>query len=269
MFMNVRKEKTGKTIKKIKVNQKAVAITFTNGERIDISYDAYSSMYLYVGKELKKSEIDKLNSITLTKKLVAYAMSLLSKKHYTEWKMREKLYAKGGEKKDVDYVISRLKAYDLLNDKEYIEDYLGYAEEKNIGKNKIKQDLLNRGVFEEEIKKIHFNETLEKKKAVNNIPHLEKKYAKYSYEKKKEHILSALISLGFDFDVANYALSKIKGKNEKDEKEKLNKDFQKVYTRLKERYEGKELFDKVIKTLMNKGYRYKDIKEKIGESYDF
>ena len=122
--MNVPRGKSGKVIKKIKFNKKAVAIVFSDGERIDISEEAYTSNYLYVGKELDQKQIDRLLQITSVKKLSAYAMSLLTKGHYTEWKMREKLYAKGGEKPDVDYIISKLKELDLLNDKEFIEDFL-------------------------------------------------------------------------------------------------------------------------------------------------
>ena len=262
--MNVPKERAGKVIKKIKFFKKGIAIFFEDGERIDISEDAYASMYLYVGKELDKKDIEKLNSITLVKVLINYSMTLLSKAHYTEWKMREKLYAKGGEKKDVDYVIKLLKSHDLLDDKAFIMDYLGYAEERCIGKNKIKQELINRGIFAEEINKIHFSEAVEKHKATERLKALEKKYDRLSYEKKKEHIYHTLISQGFDIDVASYAISKIKDKNEKDEAKKLDNDFDKIYNRLKVRYEGQELYDKLFKSLKNKGYRYGDIKRKIG-----
>lgn len=259
------REKAGKIIKKIKFNKKAIAIYFDDGERIDISEDAYASSYLYIGKELDKKDIEKLQSITMVKALISYAMKLLTKGHYTEWKMREKLYNKDGEKKDVDFVINLLKTHDLIDDKAFIEDYIGYADERCIGKNKIKQELINKGVFAEEINKIRFSETNEKRKAVSKIKSLEKKYDRLSYEKKKEHIFSTLVSQGFDVEVANYALTKIKDKNEKDESKKLDNDFEKIYNRLKVRYEGQVLYDKLLKALHNKGYRYGDIKRKIGE----
>lgn len=258
------KERAGKVIKKIKFNKKAIAIYFEDGQRIDISEDAYASAYLYVGKELDQSQIEKLQSITNIKTLISYSMQLLTRGHYTEWKMREKLYAKEAEKKDVDYVIKLLKSHDLIDDKAFIEDYLGYAEERGIGKNKIKQDLLNKGIFAEEINKIHFSESSERRKAVSRIKVLEKKYERFSFEKKKSHIFSSLISQGFDIETANYAISKIKDKNDKDELNKLDRDFQKAYMRLKTRYEGRELYDKLFSTLKNKGYRYGDIKQKIG-----
>ena len=258
------KGKSGKVIKKIKVNKKAIAIIFSDGERIDVSEEAYTSNYLYVGKELSKSEIDRLNTITAVKKLSQYALDLLSKHHYTEWKMREKLYAKGANKDEVDYIIKKLKELDLLNDKEFIEDYLGYAEEKLIGKNKIKQELLKKGIFAEDIEKIRFNSTSEKKKAIALVPMLEKKYDKYSYQQKKNHIYNALIARGFDVDVAKEALNYISKKSDKDESEKLKADYKKVYERFKRKYSGRELKEKVMRSLISKGYKYSDIAKLLG-----
>ncbi len=267
--MRMPRGKTGKIIKKIRVNKKNVVLSFTDGEKLEISQEAYTSNFLYVGKELDQKEIDSLNKITSVKKLSEYALSILSKGHYTEWKMREKLYAKGGDKESIDYVIKRLKEIDLINDKVFIEDYLGYAEERGFGKNKIKQELLKKGIFAEEIDKIHFNDSSEKKKAVALIPSLEKKYERYSYEQKKRHIYAALLSRGFDHEVASFALNKISSKNEKDEYNKLKIDFKKTYDRYKRKYEGRELKEKVINHLRSKGYKYSDISRLIGDSYDF
>ena len=258
------KEKSGKVIKKIKVLKKGIAIFFSNGERIDISEEAYTSNYLYVGKELAQKDIDKLLTISSVKKLSEYAVSILTKGHYTEWKMREKLYAKGGEKAAVDYIIQKLKDIDLLNDKAFIKDYIGYAEEKLYGKNKIKQELIKKGIFAEEIDKIHFNIASEKKKASMLVPILEKKYTKYSYQQKRQRVYAALVSRGFDHDVANYALSFLSGRDEKDEKKKLKEDFNKIYNRFAKKYEGRELKEKVYRSLINKGYKYGDVSELLG-----
>lgn len=264
------KGKTGKVIKKIKINKKNIVLAFTNGEKLEISEEAYSSNYLYVGKELSKKDVDNLTLVTSVKKLSTYALNLLTKSHYTEWKMREKLYAKGGEKTAVDLIINRLKKVDLIDDKSFIEDYLGYAEEKGIGKNKIKQNLLNKGIFEEQINKIHFSYVDEKKKAASLVPSLEKKYTKYSYEQKKQHIYAALLARGFDNDAALFALSKISGKNDKDEKAKLKIDYAKTLEKYKRKYEGRDLYEKIVQRLRGKGYRYSDIKVLMEEkNYDF
>ena len=105
---------------------------------------------------------------------------------------------------------------------------------------------------------------------MNNLLKLEKKYDKYSYEQKKRHIYSALLSLGFDNDIALEALNHISKPNNKEEMKKLDKDFDKVYIRLKNKYEGYELKNKVITSLRSKGYKVngilKEWEKKYGEN---
>ena len=258
------RERNGKVIKKIKILKKGIAIIFDDGERIDVSEDAYTSNYLYVGKELSPQELEKLNLITSVKKLSEYALSLLSKRHYTEWQMRQKLYAKDADKASVDYVIKKLKELDLINDKAFIEDFLGYAEERGYGKRKIMKELAKKGIFAEEIQKIKFSSSSEKKKAMDLLPALEKKYDRYSYEQKKRHIFTALVSRGFDIEIANMVIEKVSDKNEKDEKEKLKKDYQKAYAKYAKKYHGKDLRERLYRSLISKGYSYSDISKLLG-----
>ena len=253
------KERNGKVIKKIKILKKGIAIIFVDGERIDISEEAYTSNYLYVGKELSPQELEKLNLITSVKKLSEYALGLLAQRHYTEWQMRQKLYAKEATKESVDYVINKLKELDLINDKAFIEDYLGYAEEKGYGKHKIIKELSKKGIFAEEIQKIKFSSNIEKKKAMELLPSLERKYDRYSYEQKKRHIFNALVSRGFEIEVANSVVDKISSKNDKEEKEKLKRDYQKAYAKYVKKYQGRELRERLFRSLISKGYSYGDV----------
>ena len=251
---------SGKTIIKLKVNKKNVVITFSDKSKLDLAPEVMGNFYLYEGKSLDKKEIKELISFNNSASLMKYALSLLKKNHYSEWKMREKMYNnKEANKEDVDNVIKVLKANDLINDKMLILDTIEYGNERNIGKNKIIADLANKGVFKENLTNIRFSTSLENKKAINNLNKLEKKYAKYSYEQKKQHIYRNLLSLGFDNDIALEALNRLSKPKEKDELDKLKKDFDKTYLRNKNKYEGYELKNKVISSLKSKGYKTKDI----------
>ena len=73
------------------------------------------------------------------------------------------------------------------------------------------------------------------------------------------------MSLGFDHDIASFAINQMKEKSDKEENNNLRKDFDKLYHRLSSRYEGRELMEKMMKTLRNKGYRYNDIKKMMEE----
>ena len=250
---------SGKIISKVKINKKNVVISFVDRSKLTCVNEVLANFYIYEGKELSYKEIKEIEDFNNSSSLLKYALSLLKKGHYSEWKMREKLYNKEGKKKDVDKVIKILKDNDLINDKMLVLDTIEYGSERNIGKNKIIQDLVNKGIFMENIPSNAFVHSNERKKALANLPKLEKKYDKYSYEQKKQHIYNALISLGFDNDIALEALSHIKGKNQKEENDKLVKDFDKALIRLKRQYDGYELKNKVISSLRSKGYRLNDI----------
>ena len=259
-FIIVPSKSSGKTIVKLKVNKKNVVITFSDKSKLSLVPEVMGNFYLYEGKTLDNKAIKELVSFNASASLLKHAISLLKKKHYSEWKMREKLYAReDANKPAVDQVIKVLKNNDLINDKMLILDTIEYGNERNIGKNKIIADLANKGVFSENLSSISFSYSNEKKKALNNLNKLEKKYAKYSYEQKKQHIYRSLLSLGFDNDVALEALNHLSKPVEKDELDKLKKDFDKTYLRYKSKYEGYELKNKVVTSLKGKGYKTKDI----------
>ena len=53
-------------------------------------------------------------------------------------------------------------------------------------------------------------------------------------------------------------------KNEKDELNKLKVDYKKVLERFKRKYEGRELKERVLRSLISKGYRYNDVNKLLG-----
>ncbi len=259
-YIIVPSKSSGKTIVKLKVNKKNVVITFADKSKLTCVPEVMGNFYIYEGKTLDHKAIKEIEILNSSASLMKYALSLLKKNHYSEWKMREKMYKKeGATKASVDSVIKVLKSNDLINDKMLILDTIEYGNERNIGKNKIIADLANKGVFSENLSSISFSYTNEKKKALNNLPKLEKKYYKYSYEQKRQHIYRSLLSLGFDNDVALEALNHLSKPIEKDEIEKLKKDFDKTYLRYKSKYDGYELKNKVVTSLKGKGYKTKDI----------
>ena len=251
---------SGKTIVKLKVNKKNVVIFLSDKRKLDLVPEVMGNFYLYEGKVLDNKAIKEIISFNNSASLLKYALSLLKKNHYSEWKMREKMYNnKEANKKDVDNVIKVLKDNDLINDKMLILDTIEYGNERNIGKNKILQELSQKGIFMENLSGINFSSSLEKKKALNNLPKLEKRYDKYSYEQKKQHIYHALLSLGFENDIALSAVNSVKLPNQKEENKKLEKDFEKVYLKYHKKYLGYELKNKVVSSLKSKGYKTKDI----------
>lgn len=246
-------------ITKIKILKNKVNISFDNSNKLSIDKDVFTNFYLYEGKELDKEEYKKIKELNDSNKLLQYALKLRSKALYSEYKLREKLYAKESSKRSVDKVIKILKGYDLIDDKAYASDLVEYYNSLNFGENKIKTKLSDKGIFKEQIDKLKFPISIEKKKANNLFPKLEKKYSKYNASQKKQHIYNSYLNEGFSRDIASEMTSKIKEANYKDELDKLKLDYQKAKTRLERKYKGKELRQKILSSLLNKGYKLNDI----------
>ena len=246
-------------ISKIKVLKSKVAITFDNHKRLDISKDVYTNFYLYEKKELTNKEYKAIEEMNNSSKLLQYALKIRSKSLYSEFKMREKLYNKGASKKEVDKVIKILKGYDLIDDKAYIQELVEYCNSLNYGENKIRNKLLDKGIFKSDVDKIKFPLSIEKRKANNIFHKLDKKYDKYNASSKKSHIYNAYLLEGYSKNIASEMINKIKDSNQKDELNKLKIDYQKAKIRLARKYKGKELRQKILSSLLAKGYKMNDI----------
>lgn len=246
-------------ITKIKKLKNKVVVTFEDATKLEIAENVYPNFYLYVGKDVAKKELNKIKDYASSAALMEYALKLRSKSLYSEHKMREKLYNKGGEKPVVDLVIKRLKENDLIDDNALLEDYIEYYNSLNYGKNKIKDKVLSKGIFLEKVEKIHFSSSLERKKANNIFDKVCKKFDKCNNLTKKRKVYEAYLNLGFDVDIAKEMSDKVKESSPKEENNKLEKDFEKVYLRYARKYPKKELRIKLLNYLTMKGYRYQEV----------
>ena len=247
-------------IKSIKVYKDHVTLSFVKREKLQISKEAYLSSYLYEGKTISKKDIDKLEEITALSTLLNYALNLISKRHYSERKLKEKLKAKDNNKTAIDGVVSKLKINNLLDDRALMEDLIAWDDERKFGKNKTIKHLKDQGIPDIIIAKANFPVSSEVKKAKALLPKLDKKYAKHAFESKKKHIFSALSSQGYEIEVAKQVVGLAKKDQPKKEKEKLVNDFQKIKRRYQNKYEGYELKKRIYAALMNKGYKSNEIK---------
>ena len=254
-------------IKSIKVYKDHVTLSFLKREKLQISKEAYLSSYLYEGKSISNKEIEKLEEVTASSKLLNYALSLVNKRRYSERKMYDKLKAKEEDKKAIWAVINKLKSNGLLDDEAYMLDLINWDDQRKFGKNKIIKHLKDQGIPDQIIAKAKFSSSNELKKAKALLPKLDKKYSRYAYEAKKKHIYSAFISQGYDIDIARQVIGDTKKDQPKKEKEKLVNDYQKIKRRYSNKYEGYELKKRIYAALANKGYRGSEIKTVL-EDYD-
>lgn len=248
-------------IKGIKLYKDHVTLSFFKGEPLKISKEAFVSSYLYAGKNLSSKEIASLEEITAMSTLLNYALQIVSKKHLSEKEMLEKLMKKEDNYAAAKKVITKLKENDLLDDKAFMQDLIAWDNERNFGQNKIVKHLKDKGIPDALINKVNFPQNVERKKAKALLDKLDRKYAKYAYESKKKHVYQALVAQGYNHDVAREVTNDLKRKNDKVEQSLLTRDYEKIKSRYEKKYEGYQLKQKIYAALVNKGYKYQEIKK--------
>lgn len=251
----------GNVINEIKKKSSTVVVILSNGEKLKLSHSSYTEFRLYEGKELSEEELASLLSYEKEGEFYDYALRLLDKDNYTVFAISNKLLSKGADAKQVSSIVERLKKEDLLDDERYAKVFVeDVAELRCLGKNKILAELKHKGIGESVLSKLEFPEEKEFERACMAASLLDKKYAKSANGAKKDKAIRALITRGFSYDIALKAIEeKLTTNDAEEEKNRLLRDFELVYARYSRKYEGKKIYEAVIKSLLRKGYDYDDI----------
>lgn len=207
-------------------------------------------------KVLKKEDkIDKYFQLAVKKMLVM---------NYSPRKMKDFLIKKGASKAEADIVISKLTRYSIIDEEEFVKDVISYCDAKHYGYNKIIQMLKQRQISDKYIASVIINHERENKEAQIQCNILQKRYKNKNNANLKKSIYSALIRYGFEENVASLYASRVFNST-KIELNVLKLDYQKLFLKWSKKLKGNELKQKLIKSLLCKGYRISDINLVIGE----
>ena len=255
----------GRVIKNLKVGKKKVVVVLSDETKLEISPNTYVEFNLYKNKKIDDKTLKEIKKRDSFDKSYQYALNVVSKKEISENALIKKLEDKKVSKSDIKDIIKLLKRYNFLDEKSLIEDYLRYASFKLYGENRIKDDLYSKGLRKEDIDKIKFNEKEELNKATKLVNKSIKKYEKSSSEETKSHLYALLLRNGFTSDIASSVISSLVELDKKKELENLKNEYKKALVKYSNKFDKKELDEKVINYLLRKGYRYNDIKYIKGE----
>ncbi len=260
-YIAVSGKQTGNVIKEIKKKSSSVVVILSNGDKLKLSHSSYTEFRLYEGKELSEEELSSLLSYEKQGEFYDYALRLLGKDNYTVSSISKKMLGKGADDKQIASIIGRLKKEDLLDDERYARVFVeDVAELRCYGKNKSLAELRAKGIDNDILSKLIFPEEKEYERACTAASLLDKKYSKASNGAKKDKAIRALIARGFTYDVASKAVEeKLTPNDREEERNRLSRDFELSYARYSYKYEGKKIYEAVIKNLLRKGYDYDDI----------
>ena len=186
------------------------------------------------------------------------SLSFIEKKLRTKKEVINYLEGKGFNKRVIDETIKKLESVNLLNVRAYVEAFIN--DKVNLGNSgpyKIKKDLVNLGIDEDEI-----NEYLNTISEDIWLSKLDKIVDKKMVSLKNKSLFMIknklnmdLAIMGYDKDMINEVLSKLT----KNDGEAMKKEMEKAYNKYSKKYEGDALKWQIKNHLYRKGYIVSDI----------
>lgn len=188
-------------------------VDFTH-DSIELGLDVIMKYSITKDSEIDENTIKEALEEQILKdaKLVAY--NYVSYKARSEFEVREKLRTKDYSQDCIDFAISFLYEFKLLDDEKFAQNYItGYIKNKPAGKYRIIQELRNRGIEESLIDtsiSSHYpgDSALELAELAAN-----KHLRKVSHKPKKKQlqlISDFLLRRGFDWETINKVINKLK-----------------------------------------------------------
>lgn len=245
-------------IKKIiKLKSGKYKLALDNNEFL-ITYDeVILNNNLLFNKEIDDSLYIKIKEENNYYDILNSAIKYITKRLRSEKEIRVYLEKKTKDFYMIDDIVNNLKDKKLIDDinftKAYINDKINLS---NTGINKIKNELENLGIssdiIENECSKVDLKKDYNKleKMIIKKI----KLNHKYSNKILKEKIIYEMTNLGYDY---NAVISIYDSNIINNDDDIYKKEYQKLYNKLKKKYEGNELEFQINKKLYAKGFSIK------------
>lgn len=222
----------------------------------------------YIDKDYLKSIIEEDNYI----KCKGQALRIIEKNYKTEKQIYDRLVKKDYDINTIKRTLKFLREYKFVDDYKFARVYIREKIER-FGKNKIKYDLVKKGIekniIEEELENI--DESLYERNAFElalkkyNMMAKEQKSMSYIYRKLGNY----MIGNGYDMQLTKGVLEKIVRKEDFKSKENIyRKDMDSLYSTAKKRYniiarsenDTDKISRKLVQYLLRRSYSWEDIK---------
>lgn len=257
---------TVKSIYPIKNGINEVVFLFDESEIIvEVSDKVIKAYKLELGKEISKEIFDVLKDYEQVTRAYNKALKLLTVKDYTYKQMKKKLMDNGDyDDTQLDATLELLQEKNLINDEAYTLSYLKRCTRLGIGLNKAIYNLRNYGISSEIIDRcLEENDNDDEYNAATNI--IDAYYNRnnnFSYKAMLKKIRDKLYIKGFTTETIERALADYDFDfDDQKEQKALEKEFIKQKKKYIKKYQEKQLKEKIIDTLLRKGYNYEHIKE--------
>jgi len=184
---------------------------YVDGEFFEgVDENTVVKLNLYKGKVVEKGDLERIRKVEIEEKLHDKVLRLISRFPKTEKELKDYILKKGYSKEISQKEINRLKEYDLIDDDNYVENYVKSNRKYSI--RMLKNKLYKKGVPGKIIEKHLSGEDIQKKE-LKILKKLAKKKFKrvdtLGEKEQKEKVFAYLARKGFNFDDINKIVKKI------------------------------------------------------------
>lgn len=244
-------------IEKIKKIGKKYKIFLSDGSEIKTYDDVILKYGLLYNKNINSELLNKINNDNNYYEIYYKTVNYITKRLRSEKEIDDYIDKNSITQSDKEKLMTKLKETNLINDanftKAYIADKINFS---NVGLDKIRSDLSSHNIpndlIELELSKIDYNLIVEKLRKLINKKIKSSKYTGYRLKLK---VVNELINLGYDKSQIIEIYDTISVNNTIN----IKSEYDKIYKKLSNKYNGKELEIKIKAKLYSKGFSMDEI----------
>jgi len=192
-------------IERIKRSRGWYSVVLEGGEYFAVNEEMVFRERFKEGDNLSEKRIEELRLEGAEKKGREIAFSSLARRERSEKEIRQRLMRRGIEKKAEDKVVSDLKKYDYLDDRNFSVKFVqNYLNRKPAGRKLVGFELSKHGIpdqLKEEVLEDVFSKIDERELARKALEKKRKSYKNVSPDMKKKKISDFLFRRGFTWDL--------------------------------------------------------------------
>lgn len=256
------------------VKKRGLVAVKINDEEILLTTSSYADRFLYPNKKLTREEYLNLLGEEKLIKTNKYLSTILSRNRYTIQEVKNKVKDKFNlDDKKIEALLKEYIESGILDDTSYAFDFIESGQLKGYSFDYLKYKLKQKGIADEIFNKddIFKLKTNDYDSLLNLIVKLNEKYANTSLKSRKEKMINYCLQHGYYYEQVKSCMDEFYSSdlfdlksNIESEKIFLNKKIVEFYNSLKNKgYSDKELKNKIITKLINKGFKYSDIIQEI------
>jgi regulatory protein len=199
----------------VKKNEKNIIVYLDNNEKLYLTYEVLLKNGLRKDREIPEDHFQSLIRENQKHHIKQRAFSFIGRRHHSTFEIRTKLRQKKYDNDLIEEIIDDLIANKYIDDLEFARLFT----DENIrlklwGKNKIKGELIKRGIDQEIISQV-LNEKFPEGNDLENAVGLARKKYKILIKRKlddmkiKQKLYAFLSSRGYDYETSKEAVGKI------------------------------------------------------------